>query len=129
MRGIIMAGALLFCLAVHPLYLEAAEDVPPAEQAKTADINKDGKADVTYYHDGEHINKVEADTDYDGKPDVVIYAEDGDFKSAEADTDYDGKPDKKFSDPAAFKEWLNKDRPAFKEALGWDDWSYAMINF
>ena len=61
----------LFCLnsgSVYPQVTSASKKV----ETKTADVNKDGKPDVTYYSDGEHVAKVEADTNYDGKPDVII---------------------------------------------------------
>lgn len=94
-----------------------------ALETKTVDVNKDGKPDVTYEQVEEFATKVEADTNYDGRPDVVVYVENGEFDSAEVDTDYDGKTDKQFNDQTQFKKWVNENRPAFNDSLGWDDWS------
>lgn len=121
----ILAVALF---SVSTSFAESSEAEDAAGEMKTAtvDVNNDGTADVTYYHDGKNINKAEADTNYDGKPDVTVYAEDGKFKSAEADTDFDGKPDKQFSDAKQFNDWVNQNKSEFKGALGWSDWTYAV---
>lgn len=100
-----------------------------APQTKTADVNKDGKPDVTYYSDGKYAAKIEADTNFDGKPDVVVHTKDGKFESAEADTNYDGKPDKKFTDAKAFNKWLNDSHSDFNDKLNRSDWDFAMIRF
>lgn len=126
--GIIVFAGIVFCLWLCSGYSQVPSTAPVI-QTKTVDVNKDGKPDVTYYHDGKNITKAEADTNFDGEPDVTVYAENGKFKSAEVDTNYDGKPDKKFTDVAKFNKWLNKDNPKFKDSLGWSDWSYGMINF
>lgn len=118
--------AMIFCLGICSVYAQEASSVQALE-TKTVDINKDGKPDVTYYHDGKNVTKAEADTNYDGKPDVTVYTEDGKFKSAEADTNYDGKTDKEFTDVKKFNEWLNKDNAEFRDSLTWDDWSSAKL--
>lgn len=119
---------VFFCSGFYLGYSQVTQALPIV-QTKTVDVNKDGKPDVTYYHDGKNVTKVEADTNFDGKPDVTVYAENGKFKSAEADTDYDGKPDKKFTDVNDFNKWVNKDNPKFKESLGWSDWSDPIFKF
>ncbi len=90
---------------------------------ETVDVNKDGKADVFYHHDGENIHKIHADTNYDGKNDVTVHIEEGKFKKAEIDTDHDGVVDKRFDNAAQFKQWVNENRPDFNDSLGWDDYS------
>ena len=124
---VIFTAVIFFCW-VCPAYSQTAPVIASA-QTKTVDVNKDGKADVTYYHDGVNITKAEADTNYDGKPDVTVYVENGKFKSAEVDTDYDGKPDNKFSDTAEFNKWLNENQPDFKDSLGWQEWKVSMMRF
>lgn len=126
----VLVLVIFFTAAVFvakPALAEPPEAQEVIEQkTATADVNKDGTADVTYYHDGKNVNKAEADTNYDGKPDVTVYAEDGKFKSAEADTDFDGKPDKQFSDAKEFNDWVNQNKSEFKGALGWSDWTYTV---
>jgi len=97
-------------------------------QKKSVDVNKDGVAEVTYYHDGKNVTRTEADTNYDGKLDVVVYSENGKFKSAEADTDYNGTMETKFTDPKVFKEWVNKEKPAVSGPLGLEEWTCPVIN-
>jgi len=123
----ILCAVLILSCGIYSVYSEDTACKPT--QTKTVDVNKDGKPDVTYYHDGTNITKAEADTNYDGKPDVTVYAEDGKFKSAEADTDYDGKTDKTFSDTAEFNKWLNENRPDYKDHLGWEEWKVGLIKF
>lgn len=101
----------------------------PTQQAKTADVNKDGAPDVTYYREGKYVSKVEADTNYDGTPDIVVNIKDGKFDSAEADVDYDGKTDKKFNNAAEFKKWVNENRPDFEDQLNRPDWQFDLIKF
>jgi hypothetical protein len=124
--SVVLILCFFYCLS----YAQVAPSAAGMPQTKTVDVNKDGQADVTCYHDGKCVNKIEADTNYDGKNDVTVEMEKGKFKSAEADTDHDGKADKKFSNTAAFNQWLNKDRPEFKESLGFsDDGTYTMFRF
>lgn len=104
--------ALFFCLGACPI-----------NKPKAVDVNKDGKADVIYHHDGENITKIYADTNYDGTNDVVVHIEDGKFKKAEIDADHDGSIDKKIEDAPQFKQWVNENRPDFNDSLGWDDYS------
>lgn len=103
--------------------------VATAGQVAGPDINKDGTPDVTYYHDGQKVVKVEADTNYDGKPDATVHIENGNFKSAEVDTNYDGVPDKQFTNADEFKKWVNAERPDFQSSLGWANWSTPPIKF
>lgn len=127
-----VALVIVYVLLLMPVLAFAQDAVTCATKTnmKTADINNDGKHDVVYYHDGENITKIEADTNFDGKHDLVIHADkEGNFKSAEADSDFDGKFDKQFSNPKDFNEWLNKDNAVFKDALGWQDKSYKIMNF
>ncbi|MBU1869155.1 MAG: hypothetical protein KJ818_01675 [Candidatus Omnitrophica bacterium] len=124
--AVVICVFALFCLKGF------AEEISSASRnvkTKTVDVNKDGKADVTYYGDEKNVTKVEADTDYDGKPDVVVNVKDGKFESAEVDSDEDGTPEKKFSDVKDFNEWLNKDNAAFKDSLGWSDWQWNLMKF
>ncbi len=118
--------AFLFSVIINPGYGRASATRPPT---KTVDVNKDGKLDVTYYGDGEHVSKVEADTNYDGKPDVVVHLKDGEFQSAEADTDHNGTMDKKFSDVKEFNAWLNENNPEFEENLNRPDWEWKLLKF
>ncbi len=92
-------------------------------KTETRDVNKDGKPDVIYYHDGERINTIHADTNYDGAHDITVHIENGKFKEAQIDSDYDGVVDKRFDDAAQFKKWVNENRPDFNDSLGWDDYS------
>lgn len=94
-----------------------------AEKTKSVDINKDGKPDVIYHHDGGNINKIQADTNYDGKHDVEVHIKDGKFQEAKIDTDHDGKVDKTITSTVQFKQWVNDNRPDFNDSLGWDDYS------
>jgi hypothetical protein len=126
--GIIFVLSGLVCISTAVGYSQVTAASQKLE-TKQVDVNKDGKPDVTYYHDDKEIKKVEADTNFDGKPDVTIHTKDGKFESAEADTDYDGKADKKFNNDKEFKEWLNRDNQAFKDSLGWSDWSLGKIKF
>lgn len=125
----------VFCLAILMLcsaskfsFGQSVATVPELS-TKTLDINKDGKADVTHYHDGKNVTKAEADTNYDGKPDITVYTENGKFKSAEVDTDYDGTPDKKFSSSSEFNKWLNENHPDFNDSLAWSDKTYTLFKF
>ncbi|MDP3142349.1 MAG: hypothetical protein Q8N14_00155 [Candidatus Omnitrophota bacterium] len=118
----------LFGLKVYAEDSQAIQNAPVV-QTKTVDINKDGKPDVTYYHDEKYVTKVEADTNYDGKPDVAVYTENGKFKSAEADTDYNGSTDKKFDDAAAFNKWLSENKPDFQDSLNPPDWTFPLLKF
>lgn len=132
-KGIKLAAVflvLMFCCAYCLSYAQVTQDTASALQTKTIDVNKDGKPDVVNYYDGKDLAKIEADTNYDGKPDVTVTTENGKFKSAQADTDYDGTPDKKFNSTAEFTEWLNRDKPEFKEALGFsEDGTYTLFTF
>ncbi|MFA5157066.1 MAG: hypothetical protein WC532_06740 [Candidatus Omnitrophota bacterium] len=112
-------------------YAEMAPAPTPANEPaiKTIDVNKDGAADVTYYGDGKNITRAEADTNYDGKPDVIVHVKDGKFDSAEADTNNDGQMDKKFSDTAAFNQWLNENSPDFNDHLNRPDWQFDLVKF
>lgn len=94
----------------------------PEKPMHTADINKDGKADVSYYGDGKNVTRIEADTNYNGQPDVVVNVKEGKFESAEVDTDHNGSLDKKFNDATQFKQWVNESRPEFKQTIGRDNW-------
>ncbi len=107
---------VLFCVSAYLCYgQEAPVAVPMA--AKTVDLNKDGKPDVTYYGEGKNIQKIEADTNYDGKPDVTVNLENGKFVSAEVDTDYNGTVDKKYTEAESFNQWLNTNHPEFHEDM------------
>lgn len=121
------AGVLSYSQEVKLPNAVAANSFTP--KIKTLDVNKDMKPDVTYYGDGSFVNKVEADTNYDGRHDVLINVKDGKFDSAEVDFNYDGKPDKKFIDQQAFNEWLNQNRPDFKDALDKADWRFDLLKF
>jgi hypothetical protein len=113
-KGVFLSLTIFFCLGAC---------VACNSKTTAVDVNKDGKSDVIYYHDGENITKIQADTNYDGTHDVVVYIEDGKFKEAHIDTDYDGAVDKKIEDTAQFKQWVNDNRPDFNDHLGWDDYS------
>jgi len=120
-----ISGIIILVAAMFWLKLSFAQT-----NTATTDVNKDGKADVTYYQEGKNITKIEADTNYDSKPDVTINTENGKFKSAEADTDYNGTIDKKFSNAKDFNAWLNKDKPEFVNTLGFsDDGTYTAVRF
>jgi len=126
---IILLG-IFFCANIYSGYSQVPVAPAPAQtQVKTADVNKDGKPDVTYHHDGKYVSKVEADTNFDGKPDVTVKLKDGKFESAEADTDYNGKPDKKFSSSKEFNEWVNREHPDFKDKLNRPDWDVTLLKF
>ncbi|MCX5681375.1 MAG: hypothetical protein NT079_03740 [Candidatus Omnitrophica bacterium] len=118
----------LFCVNVSLAHaMNSAPD--KATKAKTVDVNKDGKPDVTYYsEDGKNVTKIEADTNYDGKTDVVVHANDGKFQSAQIDTDKNGSLDKEITDAAQFKAWVNENRPDFKESLT-DSWRLGPPDF
>ena len=127
--AIILSG-IFFCADIYSAYSQVPLVPAPAQvQVKTVDVNRDGKPDVTYYHDGKNVTKVEADTNYDGKPDVTVNVKDGKFESAEADTNYDGKPEKKFSSSKEFNEWVNRERPEFRESLNRPDWDATLLKF
>ncbi len=98
-------------------------------KVKSVDVNKDGRPDVAYYHNGKHVTRVEADTDYNGKPDVTMEIKDGKFVKAEVDTNNDGKPEKKFTSQKEFNEWVNRERPEFKEQLSRPDWDVTLMKF
>lgn len=120
---------LLILFSVN-VYLGYAAAPPPAKlQTMTADVNNDGKPDVTYHHDGKHVTKVEADTNYDGKPDVTVNLKDGKFESAQADTDYNGETDKKFSSASDFNKWLNGEHPDFQDKLNRANWDVTLLKF
>ncbi len=95
----------------------------PVNKTKSIDVNKDGKPDVVYYHDGKNVTGAKADTNYDGRTDVIVYAKEGKFKKAEVDTDHDGKFDKSFDSTAQFKQWVNENRSDFNDSLDWDEYS------
>jgi len=99
------------------------------KETKTADINKDGTPDVTYYSDGEYVTRTELDTNYDGETDVIVHTKDGKFVSAEADTDYNGTMDKKFTDASAFAKWVNENNPDFQESLQRTGLQFDLIRF
>ena len=120
---------VFFYLSMHSAYPQAVTAATKKVQTKTADVNKDGRPDVTYYSDGKYANKIEADTNYDGKPDMIVHTKDGKFESAEADTDYNGTMDKKFSDVKEFNKWLNEKHPDFKDKLNRADWRFDAIKF
>ncbi|MFH1889244.1 MAG: hypothetical protein ABH806_04055 [Candidatus Omnitrophota bacterium] len=131
MRSIAVACVLLlilFCINIYPGYSQEP-GVSMEAGARTFDVNKDGKPDITYHSDGKYVAKVEADTNYDGNPDVAVHLKDGKFDSAEVDTDYDGTPDKQFSDVAEFNKWLNENKPDFNDKLNRADWQFDMIKF
>ena len=111
--------------------ISRAQEVPASATAaiKTADVNKDGKADVTYFNDGTNVTKAEADTNFDGVPDIVVYVNNGQFASAEIDTDYNGSTDKKITDADQFKQWVNANRPAFNQTLVQPAWQIDRMNF
>lgn len=132
MRFVFIFVAVLFCC--YPAYSQGTPEAGasvnmPVSEIKTADVNADGNADVTYYRDGRYVSKIEADTNYDGRADVVVYTKDGKFDHAEADTDHDGKMDKKFSDVAEFNKWLNSDNPDFQDRLSQPDWQFDFLKF
>jgi len=120
----------LFFLGVNT-YSGFSEETPASNKTvtKTADVNKDGKPDVTYYSDGAYVTKAEADTNFDGKPDVTVYLKDGKFDSAEVDTDYNGTVDKKFTDANGFNKWLNDNHPGFNDELNKKDWTFNALKF
>ena len=107
----------LFCVNAGLYAQELPGAIPMPAVAKTADLNKDGKSDITYYGEGKNIQKVSADTNYDGKPDVTVNLKDGKFVSAEADTDYNGTVDKTYTDADSFSQWLNKNHPEFHDDI------------
>ncbi len=133
MNKISMAAVLsgiFFCANIYSAYSQVPIVPAPAQiQVKTVDVNKDGTPDVAFHHDGKNVTKVEADTNFDGKPDVTVNIKDGKFESAEADTDYDGKPEKKFSSSKEFNEWVNRERPDFKDQLNRPDWDVTLMKF
>ena len=119
---------VLFCLTINLSFAQPAL-TPTATVVKTADVNKDGTPDITYYGEGKYVTRADADTNYDGKPDIVVHAKDGKFESAEVDTNYDGTPDKKFTDVSEFNKWLNENNPDFDKYLNQPDWEVALFNF
>lgn len=121
-----IAFLAVFCMTVPPIFAMGQAAQKPA---KTVDVNKDGKPDVSYYSDGKNITHIEADTNYNGQPDVVVNAKDGKFESAEIDTDHNGSLDKKFTDAAQFKQWVNENRPDFKESLCNPEGTVGMFRF
>ena len=119
---IVVVLMTVFCLNVF-LACAAAPAPDKAAQTKTADVNKDGKPDVTYHsNDGKNVTKIEADTNYDGKTDVIVNTKDGNFQSAQIDTDNNGSMDTEINDAAQFKQWINTNRPEFKETIGRSSW-------
>jgi len=125
---IIACLLLLLCLNAYSGY---CEDGPASNKkvAKTVDVNKDGKPDVTYYSEGENVTEVDADTNYDGKPDIIVHVKDGKFKSAEADTDYNGTMETKFTDAGGFNKWINANHPEFAKELVKQDWRIKVKQF
>lgn len=123
--GIIMLFAV-FCLNVS---LAQAMGQTAQKPTKTEDVNKDGKPDVSYYGDGKTTTRIEADTNYDGQPDVVVNTKEGNFQSAEIDTDHNGSLDTTITDASQFKQWINTNRPEFKQTLGRSDWSLMPPDF
>lgn len=124
---------ILFAMLCVNVFLAYAMAPAPnkAAQTKTADVNKDGKPDVTYHsNDGKNVTKIEADTNYDGKTDVVVNVKDGNFQSAQIDTDHNGSMDKQVNDASQFKEWVNTNRPEFKQTIGRSQWQeFGAMNF
>ena len=133
MKKMSVAAFALLALVFMNVSLAHSQDVAPDKTAKTktVDVNKDGTPDVTYYsEDGKNVTKAEADTNYDGKPDVVVNVKDGNFQSAEIDTDHNGSMDKEIQDATQFKQWINTNRPEFKETIGRSDWQeFGSMNF
>lgn len=124
----VFIGLAFFLLSVNL----GCSHIAPKQQmtvAGTADINKDGRPDVTYYKEGEYISKVEADTNYDGRPDVTVRTRGGKFESAEVDKDYNGTVDERFEDVKEFNKWLNKNHPDFNDKLNKPDWRVNLANF
>jgi len=111
---------ILFCLNVC---LGCAQTAPivTAPAPRTADVNKDGKPDITYHSDGKNVTKIEADTNLDGKPDVTVNLKDGKFESAEIDANQDGKVEKRYYDSNSFNEWINDNHPEFHDDLYFAD--------
>ena len=131
MSGIVILLLVFSGINIYLAYSQVTSVTPTPKEAaaKTYDVNKDGKPDVTYYSDGKYITKVEADTNRDGKPDVTVHTKDGKFESAEVDTNYDGKTEKKFSDANAFNKWLNENHPDFNDKLNRADWQFDLNKF
>jgi hypothetical protein len=123
-KASILIGILFTLLCLNGFLVYAMAPAPEkAGQTKTVDVNQDGKPDVTYHStDGKNITKIEADTNYDGKPDVVVHAKDGKFQSAKIDADYNGSMETEINDAAQFKQWINTNRPGFKETIGRAGW-------
>ncbi|MCX5696334.1 MAG: hypothetical protein NTW18_06780 [Candidatus Omnitrophica bacterium] len=119
MKKIAVIIIFLFVLFFAGIYLGYAQVAPAANPAltRTVDVNKDGKADITYYNDGKNVAKIEADTNYDGKPDTTVHLKDGKFESAEVDTNNDGKIEKRYYDAPSFSEWLNKNHSEFHDDM------------
>jgi len=124
--GIVFVLCGLICVSTTVTYSQVTQASQQVE-TKQADVNNDGKPDVTYYSDGKYVAKVEADTNYDGKPDVIMHLKDGKLESAEADTDYNGTTDKKFTDTSEFKKWVNENNPDFDKHLNRVDWQFNSI--
>ncbi len=121
---------VFFCVNIYSSYSQPqVAPVPLKPATKSVDVNRDGEPDVIYYSDGKYVSKIEADTNYDGKPDVKVHLKDGKFQSAEVDSNYDGKMDKRFSNVKEFNQWLNEERPDFKDKLNRPDWQFDLINF
>ncbi|MCX5712519.1 MAG: hypothetical protein NTY47_05565 [Candidatus Omnitrophica bacterium] len=123
------------CFVIFILFFSFALAEMPGEpvvlmpQIKAFDINKDGKAEVTYYKDGEYVGKVEADTNSDGKSDIIVHLKDGKFQDAAVDIDYDGKADKEFKDKEAFIKWVNENKPDYADKLNQANWKFDLVDF
>jgi len=122
---------IIILLAVFYLSGSLAQAMGQAVEKpiKTVDVNKDGKPDVSYYGDVKTTARIEADTNYDGQPDVIVNTKEGKFQSAEIDADYDGSFDTTITDANQFKQWINMNRPGFKQTLGKSDWSLMPPDF
>ena len=129
MKRIFLIIAMALVLSCAAVYLVYAQGPAAAVKTKAVDIDNDGKADVTYYSDGEQVTKAQADTNKDGKPDVTVDIKDGKFKSAEVDTNNDGKAEKNFNDLKSFDNWLNENHPDYDRTLNRGDWSMESVGF
>ena len=121
--------SLFFVISICLSYADVLPASVNGPNTKAVDVNKDGRADVTYYGDEKNITKVEADTNYDGNPDVIVHVENGQFKSAEADADHNGSMETKFSDEKTFAEWINQTNPDFAKELNRPDWEWKLLEF
>lgn len=129
MKKVILGIIILFGVFCLNVSLAQAMGQAVEKPIKTEDVNKDGKADVSYYGDAKTTGRIEADTNYDGQPDVVVNTKEGKFQSAEIDTDHNGSLDTTVTDASQFKQWINTNRPEFKQTLGRADWSLMPPDF